>query len=196
MMAQESKNEKISKAIKQITPRRTRNKGKFAAEPNTQENAIKIIEQYDKGLEVRDIVKDFGITHQAAYKALIKYCPDEWRDSQSAKALHEYQEAKDEFEKIRTLNWKNKEKESQQQYQVAIACARERLKSAQWDLERLLSRLYAQKQEVKVDVTHSIGERLIAARSRVIDHAAPQSVQRSTIHNEVEDAIILKETKS
>jgi hypothetical protein len=183
MMAQEikreTKNAKISRAVKELTKTRKREKGRFIQQPDTQENALKILAEYDSGREVTEIVKDFGITHQAAYKALIKYFPDEWRDSQSAKALHEYQDAKDEFEKIRKLNWQNKEKESQQQYQVAIACARERLKSAQWDLERLLSRLYAQKQEVSVDVTYAISDKLVAARSRIIDHVAPQLTQSS-----------------
>lgn len=195
MMAQEAKNEKISRALKKIAVKRKRVNGKFAQEPNTQANALRFIQEYDGGREITEIVKDYGITHQAAYKALIKYCPEEWRDSQSAKALHEYQEAKDEFDKIRKLNWANKEKESQQQYQVAIACARERLKSAQWDLERLLARLYAQKQEVNMNVTHAIGDRLIAARSRVINHVAPQSLQSNTAHNEIEDAEVIKESK-
>lgn len=77
---------------------------------------------------------------------------------------------------------------------IPLARGRERFRAWAWLAERRLPHLFAQKQEVSLDVTHNIVDRLIAARSRIIDHAAPQSVQRSKRHNVIEDAVIVNES--
>lgn len=141
-------------------PEKRGERGKWLPVPETKEKALVMLARYDSGEMIKDIAQDHGITHQAAYKALLKYCQDDWRDSQAARALAEYEAAKGKLQKI----WKMKKADRDA---VALACAREEVRAAQWELERLLARLYAQKQEVKIDVNVNLAERLIRARERV-----------------------------
>lgn len=80
-----------------------------------------------------DIAKDLGIHQTALSQALLKYAEDDWKDVQVARAWAELEAATDDFEN-----------ESRTPDMVAIARARERLKGAQWRLERLHRRLFGQ----------------------------------------------------
>lgn len=52
---------------------------------------------------------------------------------------------------------------------LSLARAREQLRSAQWDLERVFSRIFGPKQELTIELTGDLGERLRRARERVIE---------------------------
>jgi hypothetical protein len=97
--------------------------------------------------------------------------------------LAEYEMAKLEIDKI--AKKARTEKYDAQNDQVSLACARERLKSAQWELERVLTRIYGNKQEVSatVPVQINIG---------ISRDGAAQPVQRNTDHNVIDVAITPK----
>jgi hypothetical protein len=135
------------------TPSERGEQGKWLPEPETKQKALQVLERYDSGEDIGDLAKELGISHQAAYKALIKYCHEEWKDSQAARALAEYENAK---AKLRAI-W---EMEKSDRDAVALACAREEVRTAQWELERLLRRLYGQDQPGNgSSVTINIGVR-------------------------------------
>jgi transposase-like protein len=159
--------------VESIVPPERGEQGKWLPMPQTRERAELILKRYESGEMVRDVAKELGITHQAAYQSLIKYCQDDWRDSQAARSLTEYEKAKAKLQAI----WEMPKAERDA---IALACAREELRSAQWGLERLLPRLYAQKQEVKVDVNVNLSDRLTRARERVINNDAAQLPHSST----------------
>jgi hypothetical protein len=158
-------------------------KGTFLPAPGTKENADLLLARYDSGELIERICKDLKITHQAAYKAILKHCPEDWKHSQAARALAEYEMAKLEIDKI--AKKARTEKYDAQNDQVSLACARERLKSAQWELERVLTRIYGNKQEVSatVPVQINIG---------ISRDGAAQPVQRNTDHNVIDVAITPK----
>ena len=130
-------------------------------EQSTQDRAALILARYDAGEEIEGIAKHFQITHQAAYKSLLRHCPEEWKSSQAAKALTEYETAKAKLQEI----W---DQDKAERDQVALACAREQVRTAQWELERVLSKIYAQKQDVTVNIVTDLASRLHHARERLI----------------------------
>jgi hypothetical protein len=72
---------------------------------------------------------------------------------------------------------------------IPLARARERFRSWAWIAERRLPQLFAQKQEVKIDVNVHLADRLVRARERVINNDASQLPQSST---SITDAEIVK----
>ena len=139
-------------------------------EQSTQDRAALILARYDAGEEIEGIAKHFQITHQAAYKSLLRHCPEEWKTSQAAKALTQYETAKAKLEEI----WRQDRTERDQ---VALACAREQVRTAQWELERVLSKIYAQKQDVTVNIVTDLANRLHSARERLVGSGSTESSQ-------------------
>ena len=95
---------------------------------------LQILARYLSDESTKDIAASYGCTRQALGYFLLSNAGDEWREAQVARAIARKELADDEMEGAQDA--------------LALARARERLKSAQWDLERLLSRLYGAKQEV------------------------------------------------
>jgi hypothetical protein len=63
---------------------------------------------------------------------------------------------------------------------LSLARARESLRSAQWELERLFSRLYGQKQEVTHNLPQGPLVTIVLAQPQVIHNGAAQLTQNST----------------
>jgi predicted transcriptional regulator len=167
----------------QETTRPRSPKGTFLPVPETKERAALLLARYDAGELIEKVAKDLKITHQAAYKSLLKYCQEDWKDSQVARALAEYERAKNKVAEIGRR--KRTEKYDAQNDQVALACAREELRSAQWELERLCNRLFGNKQEVTntLPVQVNIG---------IVRNDAVQPVQRNTENNVIDVTVETK----
>lgn len=73
---------------------------------------------------------------------------------------------------------------------IPLARAREEFRAWSWMAERRESRLYGQKQELKVEVNVNLADRLIRARERVIHNAATQLPQRSS---GITDAVLVED---
>lgn len=125
--------------------------GKLAkADPKT------ILVRYLSDESTADIAKDFGCTRQALSQFLLKNAEEEWKEAQVARALARKEKADDDME---TAN-----------DPMSLASARERLKSAQWDLEKVCRRIYGQDMpQLNVTIV-DLGDRLRRARERVIEH--------------------------
>jgi len=120
-----------------------------------------------------DIAASLGVTRPALNMWLLDRAEEPWRKAQVALAVSKKEKAEDELGGAADP--------------LTLARAREQLRSAQWELERIFSRIYGQKQEV----THEIGENLASVlrgiserkRERLIG-AAHQSTAT------IEDALI------
>jgi len=107
------------------------------------------------GERLADIAKDYGVTKQSLQAQIIRYSPDEWKDTQAAKSMVAYEEARDRLDEPLDL--------------PDLARVREQVRSRQWELERLIPRLYGNKQEVTVTHRSDLAERIQAAERRIID---------------------------
>lgn len=87
-----------------------------------------LADRYVDGEEIADLATEFQVTTPRLYQLLVEGDSDAWRSAQSAKALQAFQE---------TLQAMNASEDG-----LSLARAREAHKSAQWQLEKLLRRLY------------------------------------------------------
>lgn len=102
------------------------------------------------------IAQRYGVHRSAILQFLLRAIPDDWREAQAVRALVALENAKDKLESAADA--------------LSLARAREQLRSAQWELERLLSRLYGQKQEVMA----SVGVTVIIQRADAPQQIAPE----------------------
>ncbi len=115
-----------------------------------------ILIRYLSDQSTAEIAKDYGCTRQALGQFLLKNAEEEWKEAQVARAIARKEKAEDDME---TAN-----------DPLSLASARERLKSAQWDLERVCRRIYGQDQPQLHLHVHDLGDRLRRARERTIEH--------------------------
>lgn len=94
---------------------------------------LAILNRYLSDESTADIAKDYGVTRQALGQFLLKTAENEWKDAQVARALARKEQAEDDLE--------DAEKTPDA---LSLARTRERLKAAQWDLERVCRRIYGQ----------------------------------------------------
>ena len=92
--------------------------------------ARSIADRYLDGEEIADIAVEYKVTTPRLYQLLVEGDSDAWRSAQSAKALQAFQV---------TLDAMNASEDG-----LSLARAREAHKSAQWQLEKLLRRLYGE----------------------------------------------------
>lgn len=114
-----------------------------------------ILQRALDGERLLDIAPDYGVSLQGLQYQLIRHAMDQWRDVQAARSLAEYEQNKSELDGAKDA--------------LELARARDKIKCSHFELERLIPRLYGQKQEVththKVDLETAIqaAERRIRA---------------------------------
>jgi hypothetical protein len=108
-------------------------KSPIASLPVEERNAFlrNCLEEALNGKTQAQIAASIGVHQTALSQAFLKYCEDEWKEVQVARAWAALEQAQDDFAD-----------EQKTPDMTAIARARERLKSAQWQLERLHRRLF------------------------------------------------------
>lgn len=92
-----------------------------------------ILQRYLSDETTKQIADSYGVTRQALGQYLLKAAEAEWKDAQVARALARKESAEDDLESV--------EKTPDM---LSLSRARERLKAAQWDLERVCRRIYGQ----------------------------------------------------
>jgi hypothetical protein len=108
----------------------------------------------------KDIAASYGVTRSALNQWLLANAETDWKTVQIIRAHKRKEEAEDEFERI-SLKIEGADKEERDRLTLALSLARERLKSAQWDLERVCKRIYGQDVQAdqlgRVSITLNIG---------------------------------------
>jgi hypothetical protein len=129
------------------------------------EIAQQVLERYINGEQVADMAPQYGVSDVTIYALLLREHEDDWKEVQKARALARKERAE---EKCRTAP-----------DVLSLARAREELRSAQWELERLLRRLYGQDQQVQNGAAVSINitlRRENATDERVVSSTEPQII--------------------
>lgn len=113
-----------------------------------------ILRRYLSDESTLTIASDYGVTRQALGQFLLKHAEEDWKECQVARAVARKEKAEDDIEAATDP--------------LQLAKARESLKAAQWDLERVCRRIYGQEVQINMTVL-DLGERLRRARERVLD---------------------------
>jgi hypothetical protein len=90
------------------------------------------ISRYGQGESVYTIAQELGIEHTTLYRHLIKHFEKDWQEAKKSRALAEIEAGEDDLKKAPDA--------------LALTRARERIKAAQWQLERLYRKVYGQDQ--------------------------------------------------
>lgn len=132
-----------------------------------QEIARQVLDRYLLGEQVADIAIEYETSDVTIYALLLREHETEWKETQTARALAKKERLNKEVEEA---------KAAMRAAPDALSLARERdrakaceilLRSAQWELERLLRRLYGQDTNINIQVNADLGDRLRRARDRV-----------------------------
>jgi predicted DNA-binding protein YlxM (UPF0122 family) len=122
-----------------------------------------ILARYLSDESTKDIAASYGVTRQALGQYLLKHTEAEWKDAQVARAIARKEQAEDNLEAI-GAKIETADKEQRDRLTLSLAHARETLKAAQWDLERVCRRIYGQDvspdQLGRISITLNIGEKL------------------------------------
>lgn len=94
-----------------------------------------ILQRYLSNETTHVIAADYGVTRQALSFFLLGHAEAQWKEAQVARALARKEKAEDDIELAADP--------------LALARARESLKAAQWDLERVCRRIYGDKLQVE-----------------------------------------------
>ena len=93
-----------------------------------------VIARYLSDETAPEIAKSLGVHRSGLNHFLLTKCPDLWRDAQVARAITAFDNAKARLEAADNA--------------LDLARAREQVRTAQWEMERLLKRIYGPSQEV------------------------------------------------
>jgi predicted transcriptional regulator len=122
-------------------------------------NPEDILERYLAEETSTEIAQSLGVTKSALSLFMLKHAEEQWRSAQVVKALKRKEEAEDLIETASNP--------------LDLARAREKLKSAQWDLERVCRRIYGQDvtpdQLGKVSITLNLSHKTQHDSGQVID---------------------------
>jgi hypothetical protein len=89
-----------------------------------------VLERYLAEESTHQIAKSLGVTRSGLNYWLLKVAEDEWKSAQVVKALKRKEDAEEAIETAADA--------------LTLARARELLRAAQWDLERVCRRIYGQ----------------------------------------------------
>ena len=139
--------------------------------------AVEVLQRYLSDESTKEIAASLNITRQALGAWLLQIAEDEWVAAQVARAVARKEKADEDMEVAADG--------------LALARAREQLKSAQWDLEKLFRRLYGDKVQIEhginldtLDVLASASELLSQVRrrpERVVNE--PQTLDLDDTHS-------------
>ena len=148
-----------------------------------------VLHRYESGEELRAIAKSIGMVERTLYRRLLEH-KDRWIAAQEGQALQRYEAAKinhgksiADLEALKAqLDDEGIVEASERKWRLAHVMAicgayEKALNRAEWELERLVARIYGQKQEVKLEVNVNLADRLTRARERVVSpeqHIAAQ----------------------
>jgi hypothetical protein len=131
-----------------------------------------ILARYLSDESTKDIAASYGVTRQGLGQFLLKHAETEWKEAQVARAIARKESAEDDLEGI-SAKISTADREERERLALTVSLARERLKSAQWDLERVCRRIYGQDvspdQLGRISITLNIGDKPLDVVGEVVD---------------------------
>jgi hypothetical protein len=131
------------------------------------EIAQSVLTRYINGEQVAQMAPEYGVSDVTIYALLLRDHEEDWKEVQRARALARLERAQNELEVAPDA--------------LSLARARERVRSAQWELERLLRRIYGQDQVAeqagRVSITLNIGG---VGATNAVQHDVEGTVLAST----------------
>jgi hypothetical protein len=101
-----------------------------ALNPLKEVTAESVLARYLAEETTTQIAKSLGVTRSALNYWLLEHCEKEWKSAQIIRAMKRKEDAEDAIETAPDA--------------LTLARAREALRAAQWDLERVCRRIYGQ----------------------------------------------------
>ncbi len=101
-----------------------------ALNPLKNVDPVHVLDRYLKDETSTQIAASYGVTRAALSYFMLKHAEEQWKDAQVVKAIKNKEDAEDAL--------------STAQNALDLARAREQLRAAQWDLERVCRRIYGQ----------------------------------------------------
>lgn len=142
-------------AIQPVTPDRQLSVAKKPLANLPAERRLEIAEsvltRYINGEQVAAMAPEYGVSDVTIYALLLREHEDDWKEVQRARALARLERSQEELKTAPDS--------------LSLARAREQVRSAQWELERLLRRLYGQDAPAHTGQAVSININLGAART-------------------------------
>lgn len=132
-----------------------------------------VIDRYLADERTADIAASYGIARSRLNQWLLEHAEEHWRKAQVSRAVTALDQAKDDLEGA--------------QDPLSLARAREQLRGAQWELERLYSRLFGVKQEVTHNVAVSVEHRLESSASQLLEAFVSEPQQNALQHDPVDN---------
>lgn len=117
-----------------------------------------VIDRYLEDERTADIAESYGVKRSRLNQWLLTNCNDEWKAAQIARAVTAHEDAKDSLQAACDP--------------LSLGRAREQLRAAQWELERLYARMFGQQSHVTIENVGDLGDKLRRARERSIDSEA------------------------
>jgi hypothetical protein len=115
-----------------------------------------VIERYLSDERTADIAASYGVARSRLNQWLIENAEDVWRKAQVARAVTSLETAKDQL--------------GAAEDPLTLARAREQLRGAQWELERLYSRLFGVKQEITHSVSVTVESEVLSEFNSLLSH--------------------------
>lgn len=142
-------------------------------------NPHEVLQKYLSEQTTSQIAKSYGIKRKSLVAWLRTTVPNEWKQVQITRAFIRKDDAESDLEDGMVEGTLDP---------LSLACARELLKAGQWDLERLDSGNYGQKQEVthKVDVVN-LEEALAVSMNAIMQKLVHTGVMSNPTPNVIND---------
>ena len=127
-----------------------------------------VLDRYLTESTTSQIAAEYGVSRKTLVRWLTDQRPDQWKKVQVIRALCRKEDADEGIESACDA--------------LSLARAREQLRSGQWDLERLDSSNYGQKQEVSLTVDlGSALQKIIENRAKVLESAPVVALEHDPV---------------
>jgi predicted transcriptional regulator len=132
-----------------------------ALNPLKEVKADMILARYLAEESTTQIAKSLGVTRSALNYWLLENCEKEWRTAQVIRAMKRKEDAEDAIDQASDA--------------LTLARAREALRAAQWDLERVCRRIYGQDVPVNAGAGVQININLRRTNGDIVD-VSPEDI--------------------
>jgi predicted transcriptional regulator len=132
-----------------------------ALNPLKEVKADTILARYLAEESTTQIAKSLGVTRSALNYWLLENCEKEWRSAQVIRAMKRKEDAEDAIDQASDA--------------LTLARAREALRAAQWDLERVCRRIYGQDVPVNAGSGVQININLRRTNGDIVD-VSPEDI--------------------